>query len=1118
MHREISHADGAFAQESRLSLYLLTALLGLLLAADLWPQVARWVGTWGPALPTWPNEVGGYRIALLAALLGGARICFGALDGLLQGKVGADVALAVATGAAILLREPLVAAEIVFVGMVGECLESITFERTQRAIRRLVEICPRRCWRLRDGQQEAVLTSELRAGDRVLVKPGKRVPADGVVLEGRSALDVSALTGESLPVDRGPGDEVLAGSLNGLGALTVEVRRVAEHTVAGRVIELTARALKDKAPLERTADRLARYFLPAVLGLTLLTFLVALVFHAGNWFRPADSARLDLIQAARLAAYPALSVLVVACPCALILATPAAVIAALGRLAGTGVLIKGGSALERLAAVAAFVFDKTGTLTEGRLELGEVVPLAGVSAEELLRVAVTAEQSSEHPLGQLILHEARARGLSPEPVEEFQAQPGSGVRARTATASLLVGNRRLLEEQGIVLPAEALAVLERLDAAGQTVLLVCRDGQVLGAIGARDRVRPEAAAVLGELRALGISRMAMLTGDREAVARSVAATLGLSECHAELLPQQKAEFVAAWQAGQGGQPAVRVAMVGDGINDAPALARADVGLAVGGSGADVAAEAGDVVLMIAPSSAKPQAGESSDPLSVLPLLLRLSRQTVRIIRQNILIFAFGVNLVGIVGTAWLWPLLAPAGWYEQGPVAAVVYHQLGSLAVLLNAMRLLWFERAARPGGAWSERLRHLSGCLERRLDLDEGLHWLSHHWRPALATLLVLVAAGLALSGLTIIGPDEVGVVRRFGRPLPEDLGPGLHFCWPWPVDAVARVKPRRVYTVEVGFRTQPDAGAVPAPRTWSSPHGGDGVQRMPEEAVMITGDGNLLEVQASVRYTIARPRVYLFGVSDPEGLLRNAAESVLREAVAGRHMAALLTTDRARFGRLALERLRRRCGEEELGLRLEGVALHDLHPPQEVVRSYHDVTRAMEKRDRLVNEAREQHVRQVRQQEGASLQTVRQAEAERYEKVRRAQARLTDFLARYRARSRLSPAREWALARDAFVAFGNGKSAEEVGKEYQRRRGEARAAQEALADFRLYWEMLSASLAGRPKVVIDADRVPGRRHLWLLPFEPMAFPFPGMGLPDRAPRPRRAPPPAAPESTPEP
>ena len=1072
MHREISHADHAFEQESRLGLYLLTALLGVLIGADVWPMAARWIATWGPSLPSWSNEPFGYRIALVAAIIGGARTLYGALNSLFEGRIGADLAIAIACVAAILVREPLVAAEIVFIGMLGECLESVTFARTQRAIRKIVEICPRRCWRLRDGREERILVTELQVGDRVVVKPGGRVPADGIVVEGHSAVDVSALTGESLPQDKGPGDEVLAGSLNQFGALTLEARRVAEHTVVGRVIEMTARALNDKAPLERTADRLARYFLPAVLALAALTFLGGIVLHAGNWFRPTDSVRLTLGEAARLSTYPALSVLVVACPCALILATPAAIIAALGRLAGTGILIKGGSALERLARVTAFAFDKTGTLTEGRLELGDVVPLDGVSADDLLRTAATAEQHSEHLLARLIVQEAARRGLNPGPIAEFQSYPGIGVTALSANQeTLIVGNRRLLEEQGIPLPPEAQAALERLDAAGQTALIVAQRGRVLGALGARDRVRPEAAGVLKELRALGIAEIAMLTGDRAAAARAVAEALDLTEVHAELLPPQKAEMIAYWQQGY------KVAMVGDGINDAPALARADVGLALGGAGADIAAEAGDVVFM-------------GDPLRPLPLLLRLSRETVRIIRQNILIFAFGVNAVGIVVTAWLWPLLAPPPWYEQSPVAAVIYHQIGSLAVLLNAMRLLWFERTTTSPSLQRLHagLRRANDWLEHRLDLDEGVHWLSHQWKPVLAVLVLLLLGGWALSGLNAIGPDEVGVVRRFGRPLPDDLAPGLHFRWPWPVESVTRVQPARIHTVEIGFRTTSAAKGVTGARAWSSLHAGDGILRIAEESVMITGDGNLLELQCTVRYTIADPRAYLFDAADPDAILRSATESVLRETVAARTFADLLTSDRGHFQEQALKRLAQRCaeyGSHGLGVHLEGLDLHDLHPPQDVVADYHNVTKAMEKRDQLVNQGEEKVLRDERQQEAEGLKQIREAEAEARRKVLSAQANAAAFAARLGARTRLDLVEEWRLLRQAWLEVSKGKSASAAGEDYLRRRQQALSRQVLLTDFRLYWEALSAALTNRDKIVIDTDRVPGRRSLWLIPFE---------------------------------
>jgi Cu+-exporting ATPase len=1071
MHREISHTDEVLQPPNNLSLYLLTGLIGLLIGLDLWPYVASWFPSL--ALPTWSNEFGGYRIAHLAAIIGGARILYGSLEGLFEGKVGADLALAIACVAAILVKEPLVAAEIVFIGMVGECLESFTFARTQRAIRHIVEVCPRRCWLLRDGQEVRVLTSELRVGDRVVVKPGARVPVDGVVVDGRSALDTSALTGETLPVDKGPGDKVLAGSLNQLGALTIEAEQVADRTVVGQVIELTARALKEKSPVERHADRLARYFLPVVLGLAGATFLVCMVFY-GSLFRSPDEAPLGWGEAARRSVFPTLSVLVVACPCALILATPAAIIAALGRLAGTGILIKGGVALERLAAVNAFAFDKTGTLTEGRLELGEVIGVEGVSANELLRIAASAEQRSEHLLARLILQEAAARDLALDAVEEFQAHPGAGVATRTAAGLLVVGTRRLLEEQGILVPSAAQALVDQLDRAGQTVLLVARAGVLLGAIGVRDRVRPEAAGVLAELRGLGIGDIALLTGDRSAVARSVAGTLGITEVRAELLPAEKAAFIAEWPR--------NVAMMGDGINDAPALARANVGLAIG-SGADVAAEAGDIVFM-------------GQPLQPLPLLVRLSRETVRIIRQNILIFAFVVNGLGILLTAWLWPFLVPKSWEEKGPIAAVFYHQLGSLAVLLNAIRLLWFERAER-SRVWRGIRRWLDRLdlwMEHHLNLGELAHWLSHEWKK-----VALVSAGLllliyGLSGLTQVGPDERAILRRFGKPV-ADLEPGLHWHWPWPIDDVVRVKPDRIHTVEIGFRSAPGGSARSAEQSWSSPHA-ESSRRIPDEAVMITGDGNLVEMQVTVRYTIAQPRVYLFEVSNPDEIIRASAESVLREAVASRPFLDLLTANRQEIQEEVHGRLAQRCrsyGRDGLGIALTGIALHDLHPPQEVVEAYHKVAEAMQIRDKLINQAKADAIRTATDARTTAMSAVTAAEAEKREIVGRFSTEVGTARARYRARSELTFCQEVDLLLEAALATATSprslsvaaasadrKGAEEMFAEQRERlRQEALARQAALTDFRIVWDALTNALAVRQKVLIDSENVRGRLTL---------------------------------------
>ena len=430
------------------------------------------------------------------------------------------------------------------------------------------------------------------------------------------------------------------------------------------MIDLLNEAQRHKAPLERTADRLARRFLPAVLAATVLVFLATNARAAWSWVREGTPPTIEVL--------PALAVLVVACPCGLVLATPAAVLAATARLARLGVLVKSGAALERLAQVDAIAFDKTGTLTEGRPELGDCVTLPPWKAADLLMIAAAAEQPSEHPLARLLVAEAARSGLHLPPAEEFQAHPGVGVEARIPWGddrqSVLVGNLRLVRDQGIPITAEIDEALARFDETGQTALLVAVNGSIAGAIGARDRVRPEAHDVVHELRELGIGDLTILTGDRQAPARDLARKVHISQIEPERTPADKAEWVRRRQ-----HEGRVVAMVGDGINDAPALALADVGLALGGVGTDVAAEAGSVVLM-------------GDPLVPLPQAIRLARQTVRIIRQNILVFAFGLNGVAIV----------LAGLRVLGPVAAAIFHQVGSLLVLLNAMRLLGYRALGR--------------------------------------------------------------------------------------------------------------------------------------------------------------------------------------------------------------------------------------------------------------------------------------------------------------------------------------------------------------------------------------------------------------------------------------
>ena len=1073
MHRELNTADEPFRSETPLGLYALTALLGGLLAADLWPLVGNWLKSQNLDVTTWEPSLFGYRFALIAAVIGGARVLYNSLESLFEGRIGADLALAIACLAAIVLKEELVAAEVVFIGLAGECLEAFTFARTRRALGSLAELFPQRCWVLRDGQEVRTYTADLQLGDRIVVKPGGRIPADGVVVEGRSAVDASALTGESLPLDKGLDAEVLAGSIVVDGSLTVEAKKLAKQTVAGQVIELTAAALKDKAPLQRQADRLAKYFLPAVLVLALLTFFANTLFQLSG--TPAAGVPKPGWNAAmRVAAYPALGVLVVACPCALILATPAAVIAALGRLAGTGVLLKGGSALERLAGVTAFAFDKTGTLTEGKLELGDVIGLNGVPREEVLRAAAIAEQKSEHPLAALILQS------SPHaPREEshtFQAHPGAGVTATSAGSTYIVGTRRLLEEQGLAVTPEAIAVLEQLDAAGQTSLLVAKDGAILGVIGARDRVRPEAAAMLAELRAIGISPVALLTGDRAAVARVVAEQLPVTEVHAELLPAQKAEWVAN---------AKTVAFVGDGVNDAPALARAAVGIAIG-SGTDVAAEAGDIVMM-------------GEPLKALPLLVRLSRETVRIIRQNILVFAFGVNFVGIVLTGWLWPLLAPSPyWYEKAPLVGVLYHQLGSLLVLLNSMRLLAFERtatsptlvrirdSAKAAGSWLDAFR-----------IDDLIHGIVHRWKSIATAAFAIVLLAWLSTAFAQVNVDEVGIVQRFGA-VTADLEPGLHVRWPWPIETVTRVRPREIRSVEVGFRERSGGSTVPpnAGLSWSSSHS-EGVARLTDEAVMITGDGDLVEILATVRYRISEPRKFLFAVSDPDAIIRSATESVLRELVASQRFLELLTIRRAGLEKESLVRLERRLAEvapDGLGVALDGFTLHDLHPPPEVVSSYHAVARAIQERDRMVNEAEADAMRMRRRADEEADRVVRRAFSEANRLTEDAKALRDAFQAWHRVLTELAPEEEAAFLAEREKRIKAGENAATVDAEMASRKQKTLTERRFFIESRLATRAVVEVFRQRDKILIDVGDLPGRRQLFFLDPDLLKLP-PGFG-----------------------
>ncbi len=543
------------------------------------------------------------------------------------------------------------AAVIVTLVILGQGLELRARARTGDAIRRLLTLAPAFARRIEpDGAERDVAIDAIMVGDRLRVRPGARVPTDGVVLEGATSIDESMVTGEPMPVERGAGDPVTGGTVNGTGAFTMRAERVGAETLVAQIAALVGIAGRSRAPIQATADVVAGWFVPAVVIAAVVTFA------AWAAFGPAPSLANALVAT--------VSVLIIACPCALGLATPVSVMTGVGRGARDGVLIRDAKSLQRLERADTLVIDKTGTLTEGRPVLGAVVSVGSIPQERWLALAAGIERASEHPLANALTEGAEARGLRIEPADAFESLTGRGVRGRVGGAEVLVGNEALLGEAGIDLGADAGARAESMRAQGATVMWVATDGAPAGFVAVRDPVKPHAAESLGALRAAGL-RIVMLTGDNATTARAVARELGIDAVRAGMTPAEKHAAVAAIQA-----EGHVVAMAGDGINDAPALARADVGIAMG-TGTDIAIESAGITLV-------------RGDLRAIVKARKLSGATMRNIRQN-LFFAFVYNAVGIpVAAGALYPVFG----LLLSPMLASAAMSASSVSVITNALRL----------------------------------------------------------------------------------------------------------------------------------------------------------------------------------------------------------------------------------------------------------------------------------------------------------------------------------------------------------------------------------------------------------------------------------------------
>lgn len=571
---------------------------------------------------------------VVAALVGSVFIWWSAIQGLRRRDFTADIPVSVATAAAIGIGQYSAAAVVAVLLLLGGLLENLVAARADNALQALARLLPDEVTVRRDGQDLVVPLEALRVGEVMLVRPAQRIAVDGRVRSGLSLVDQAAITGESVPVDKGPGDEVFAGTLNGVGALEIGASRVGEETTLGQVRRMVAEAQRQKAPIERVLDRYAKLYTP-----------VALVLAGVLWLWTGHPLR-------------AITMLIVFCPCVMVLATPTALVASIGNAALRGSLVKKGATVEGLARVDAVVFDKTGTLTLGEPALIQVVALDGVGSKELLRVAAVAEKFSEHPLGRAVVRAAMAAGLEVPDPEEFEALAGVGVRAVTGGRQVLLGRTRLLAERGVDV-AELDACATAVAADGRTVVSLAVDRRAAGVLVLEDALRPQAEPTVRRLKALQL-RTLLVTGDQHPPAERIAARLGVDEMHAEVLPQEKVAVVKGLRAA-GSQ----VAFVGDGVNDGPALATADVGVAMGAAGTDVAIETADIALL-------------SDDLSKLPHLLRLSKQAMKAIRQN-LVFSVGVLAVAVG--------LTVVGILT--PVTGALLHELSSIPVIANSARLI---------------------------------------------------------------------------------------------------------------------------------------------------------------------------------------------------------------------------------------------------------------------------------------------------------------------------------------------------------------------------------------------------------------------------------------------
>jgi len=559
----------------------------------------------------------------------------------LKHDITAGFMASVAMIAAIVIGEYSAAALVVFMFAIGDWLENLTIARADNALRDLARLVPATVVVIRNGQETITSIEQVLIGDRVLVRSGERIGVDGQVLAGSGSVNQSAITGESMPAEKKPGDEVFAGTMNEVGALEIQVTRLGQDTTLGQIVKLVKEAQKTQAPVQRIANQYARTLVPITFAIAVLVYLLT-----------GDITR-------------SITVLVVVCPCALVLATPTAVVAAIGNAAKRGMLVKSGAVIEQIGKVTVVAFDKTGTLTHGKPVVQSVIALDGYPADHLLSLAASIERNSEHPIGRSIVKASQDRQVAIPDALDCCILPGYGITGQVEQKQVVIGNRTLLGERGILWANTVDNQIHQLESQGQTVIPIAVDGALRGLITLADTPRLEAKKAIAELKRIGIREVIMITGDNPRTADRIAKELGIDRVYAEVLPQDKLRIIRELQA-----EGKKVAFVGDGVNDAPALAAAEIGIAMGLAGTDVALETADIGLM-------------ADEIERIPQIIDLSRQALRVIRQNV-IFSMAMNVLSVV----------LGGFGIIGPAIGALMHETSALPVLANSARLINYRKS----------------------------------------------------------------------------------------------------------------------------------------------------------------------------------------------------------------------------------------------------------------------------------------------------------------------------------------------------------------------------------------------------------------------------------------